>query len=72
MNSVRCNVGNFKGLEIAVGMEIISGNGVLTTVQRIETIVRAGNEVVAISPNGYGMFYEMEEFSNKFSPILRL
>ena len=70
MNSVRCNVGNFNGMEVVVGMEVISEYGSLTTVRRIETIARGGNEVVVISPNGYGTFYEMEEFSNKFSPIL--
>lgn len=72
MNSVKCNVGNFKGMEVAVGMEIISDSGVLTTVKRIETIARGGNEVVVISPNNYGTFYDMEEFSNKFFPILHL
>ena len=69
MNSVKCNTGNFNGMEITVGLEVVSLTGCPYKITRIETTSRNGQEVVLIMPNN-DLFYEMEVFTQDFSPIL--
>lgn len=69
MNSVKCSIGNFKGMEITVGMEVVSFSGCPFKITRIETTSRNGQEVVLIMA-GSGLFYEMDVFAQDFSPIL--